>query len=205
MKRARPRTNGTAFSNKGLWDAMASYMKDPTTAEAVHGPIAQWDVSGVTDMRRMFFGAVAFNGDLSKWDVSSVTDMQGMFSGADAFNGDLSKWDVSSVTDMRGMFCGAYAFDGDLSAWDVSSVTDMLGVFERAVAFGGRMSDGFVARMQELGERRSAAVLWRVARRRFRPWFRARRLALWWLERASRPTADGRAPPGAVAAFADDF
>ena len=73
------------------------------------------------------------------------------------------------------------------------------------IAFDGRLSDAFVARMHALGERRSGGLLWRVARRRFRPWFRARCLALWWLERASRPTADGRAPPGAVAAFADDF
>ena len=32
-----------------------------------------------------------------------------------------------------------------------------------------------------------------------------RATALWWLEQAMRPTADNRAPPGRLAAFADDF
>ncbi len=81
----------------------------------------------------------------------------------------------------------------------------MQGVFANAAGLGGGLSDGFVGRVNAVGERGSGGLLWRVARRRFRPWFRARCLALWWLERASRPTADGRAPPGAVAAFADDF
>ena len=48
------------------------------------------DLSGVTDMNRMFYSASSFNGDLSSWDVSSVTDMSNMFLGASSFNGDLS-------------------------------------------------------------------------------------------------------------------
>merc|ERR1712100_522199 len=39
-----------------------------------HGPIGDWDVSRVTDMRNMFYGASKFNQNLSKWDVSRVTD-----------------------------------------------------------------------------------------------------------------------------------
>ena len=42
----------------------------------------------------------SFNTDLSCWDVSKVTDMGDMFYGASDFNKDLSSWDVSSVTNM---------------------------------------------------------------------------------------------------------
>ena len=48
------------------------------------------DLSGVTDMSGMFFGAHSFNGDISPWDVSGVTDMSGVFAGASSFNGDIS-------------------------------------------------------------------------------------------------------------------
>ena len=87
------------------------------------------DLSRVTDMGGMFYGAAAFNGDLSQWDVSSVISMTGMFRDAAAFNGDLSQWDVSSVTGMSTMFSGAAAFNRDLSQWNVSKVTNMSSMF----------------------------------------------------------------------------
>ena len=36
-------------------------------------PIGNWDVSSVTDMGFMFYGATAFNQDLSSWSVDGVT------------------------------------------------------------------------------------------------------------------------------------
>ena len=107
---------------------------------ARHGPIEEWDVSKVTNMRNLFQGVERFNGDLSKWDVSNVTDMGGMFSSALSFCGDLSKWDVSNVTAMYNMFCGVENFNGDLSKWDVSNVTDMSYMFCGAGAFNGDLS-----------------------------------------------------------------
>ena len=41
--------------------------------------ISRWDVSNVTDMKRLFYGCVNFNCDLSLWDVSNVKDMNRMF------------------------------------------------------------------------------------------------------------------------------
>ena len=38
------------------------------------------------------------NGDLSSWNVSQVTDMSSMFYGANSFNSDLSSWNVSQVS-----------------------------------------------------------------------------------------------------------
>ena len=43
--------------------------------------IFRWNVSSVTDMGYMFYGATSFNGDVSNWDVSNVTDMSGIFKG----------------------------------------------------------------------------------------------------------------------------
>ena len=104
-------------------------------AYVFNGGLSSWDVSKVTDMSDMFIFAYDFNGDLSSWDVSSVTNMNEMFAVATSFNGDLSSWDVSKVTDMSDMFIFAYDFNGNLSSWDVSSVTDMNDMFYYATAF----------------------------------------------------------------------
>ena len=80
MKRAWPTSPlRRQFCDPTLRLAIASYLYDPTAAEAEHGPIAEWDVSKVTDMRNMFSGAEAFNGDLSAWDTSSAVNMSRMF------------------------------------------------------------------------------------------------------------------------------
>jgi len=49
------------------------------TATEVYGPIADWDVSAVTDMSYLFHGLTNFNADISSWDTSSVTTMHRMF------------------------------------------------------------------------------------------------------------------------------
>jgi surface protein len=53
----------------------------------------------------MFYEAPAFNQNISDWDVSSVTDMSSMFFGASAFNQPLD-WGskTSNVTRMESMF-----------------------------------------------------------------------------------------------------
>ena len=89
--------------------------------------ISAWDVSNVTYMRAMFFGAVYFNQDIGFWDVGNVTNMADMFFYNVAFNQDIDSWDVSNVTIMRGMFSMAEIFNQDLSSWDVANVTNCLG------------------------------------------------------------------------------
>ena len=138
------------------------------------------DLSGVTDMSRMFAGAISFDGDLSGWDVSEVTDMSRMFAGGlvgdvpsgdgissaptmsfyvrvpfyydSSFNGDISGWDVSRVTDMSGMFQDATLFNGDLSSWEVSSVRDMSGMFSGAGSFNGDLSSWEVSSVLDMSE-----------------------------------------------------
>eukprot|EP00964_Phaeocystis_antarctica_P074401 scaffold45742_cov55-Phaeocystis_antarctica.AAC.5 len=70
-----------------------AYDANPTAATAKCGPIAEWDVSAITDMSELFmeddawnsygYGAddvgLDFNADISNWDTSSVTTMYQMF------------------------------------------------------------------------------------------------------------------------------
>ena len=48
-------------------------------AERKYGPIADFDVSGITDMKGLFQGLGNINEDISSWDTSSVTTMKYMF------------------------------------------------------------------------------------------------------------------------------
>jgi hypothetical protein len=124
----------TKFTNETLRAAVQLWCSDRATAIAQHGPIGEWDTSGVTDMRDLFACKV-FNDDISGWDVSNVKDMHGMFYGAALFNQPLDKWDVCKVKDMSYMFKGAAAFNQPLDKWDVSKVEHMYCMFRKATSF----------------------------------------------------------------------
>ena len=87
--------------------------------------IAEWDVSRVTGMSRLFYNTKSFNEDISKWDVSNVQRMSAMFQGATSFNRDISKWEVSSVSNMNNMFRNAASFKQNLcgARWVHSKAT----------------------------------------------------------------------------------
>ena len=110
------------------------------------------DLSKVTYMLGMFFGAALFNQDIGSWDVSKVTDMSGMFSEARSFNQDIGSWDVSKVTDMSGMFEDATSFNQDIGSWDVSKVTDMLGMFFEAALFNQDISSWDVSKVTDMSD-----------------------------------------------------
>ena len=68
------------FTNKAaLNTAVREYDANSTTAIASYGPIADWDVSNVTNMKKLFSSLQNFNADISTWDTSRVTDMREMF------------------------------------------------------------------------------------------------------------------------------
>ena len=70
----------TTFTTKAsLTTAVKAYNTDPTAAIATYGPIADWDVSVITDMSYLFNNLQNFDEDVSSWDTSSVTDMSWMF------------------------------------------------------------------------------------------------------------------------------
>lgn len=59
-------------------------------------PIENWNLSGATNLNKMFLGATSFNQALGKWSVGNVLDFSSMFEGATAFNHPIADWDVSS-------------------------------------------------------------------------------------------------------------
>ena len=67
------------FNTGSLEKAVEAFDKRPAKAEKKYGPIAGWDVSGVTDMSQLFTEFKNFNADISNWNTSGVTDMSWMF------------------------------------------------------------------------------------------------------------------------------
>lgn len=118
--------------------------------------LASWDMSGIINMKGMFFHAHAFNQDIGSWDTSNVTNMRGMFEEAWAFNQDIGSWDTSSVTDTSDMFYRAYAFNYDIGAWDISSVVNMGGMFFGTEAFDQDISGWDTANVVDM----SAMFYW---------------------------------------------
>ena len=114
-------------------------------AQSFNQCVASWDMSNATSTHAMFRGAVAFNQPLNDWNMSKVTDFYTMFAGARNFNQPIGKWDTSKVTDMHGMFEEAGAFNQDLNQWDVSSVTAMSSMFYQAHSFNGNISSWVVS------------------------------------------------------------
>lgn len=140
--------------------AVKLWIEDNGAALQKYGPIAEWDVSQVTDLSYLFCVrqeemqgnkdykhcvlpdyARTFDEDLSTWDTGRVTSMRGTFSFAQAFNAPIGGWRTSRVTDMDEMFAGkksdgeATGFDQSIDAWDVSSVKTMKRMFKDCAVF----------------------------------------------------------------------
>ena len=103
------------------------------------------DLSNVTRMDSMFFGASAFNDPINHWDVSNITHMNNMFGVASTFNQPLDNWDVSNVTVMERMFQGNTAFNQSLSSWDISSIADISNIFRNHRALSTQNQDAILA------------------------------------------------------------
>ena len=66
-------------SRADLKTATQEYNANSLAATSKYGPVANWDVSDISDMRELFKGRESFNADISSWDTSVVTDMSQMF------------------------------------------------------------------------------------------------------------------------------
>jgi len=147
----------------GLYAAVHSCLSeapiDGLCYKSPHGPMPEWNVSLVTNMKYLFsvdssncvkggeptrgdgscWSWAQHNPDISKWDTSSVVNMKGMFRGGNTyftdFNQDISGWDTSSVTDMAEMFYGASKFNHYVGDWDDSKVGNYFYTFWYATAF----------------------------------------------------------------------
>ena len=67
------------FTRKQLDTAVQAYDADPDSATEEYGPIADWDVSFVYDMSKLFYELKSFNADISNWHTSGLTTMESMF------------------------------------------------------------------------------------------------------------------------------
>ena len=86
--------------------------------EKLYMPLADWDVSTVTDMSQMFQGCSKFfNNPMGNWNVSTVKNMSRMFEGCEKYNQPLDQWNVSQVEDMERMFEGCTSFNQSLANW----------------------------------------------------------------------------------------
>jgi len=76
-------TGNAETLRRAVSDWIAAGGASSSTVVAMYGPIEDWDVSEVTNMKYIFFGQNlastfgSFNEDLSKWNTSAVTTMYG--------------------------------------------------------------------------------------------------------------------------------
>ncbi len=130
------------------WESMNSAFYG---CENLNGPMADTpNLSKVTDMAGMFWGAVSFDGHIGDWDVRNVTDMSQLFRGASSFNQDIGDWDVSNVKKMGFMFYEAEEFNQDISDWDVSNLTIMTRMFWLARNFNQDIGDWDVSNVRTM-------------------------------------------------------
>ena len=130
---------GNVTSTESMFQVGSSYMGNGQLIEILG--LGNLDVSNVTDMTCMFYGAGKMTYyDVSDWDVSKVESMNHMF--CDNFklrSLDLSRWDVSSVKTIYSMFDDAQSLItiGDVSHWNTSSLIDAGGWLNYATSFVG--------------------------------------------------------------------
>jgi len=144
----------------GYWDVsnVTSMRRMFYGARSFNQPIGRWDVSNVTNMENMFSFARSFNQPIGDWDVSNVTDMTSMFSFARSFNQPIIDWNVSSVMDMNYMFFNSRLFNQPIGRWDVSNVTNMAGMFYSAGSFNQPLGDWNVSSVMNMDEMFSYAM-----------------------------------------------
>jgi surface protein len=128
-------------------------------AESINAPIGHWNVSNVTDMAGLFRDARRFDQDLGGWDVSKVTDMSWMFYRTEKLNRDISAWQVSEVKDMSYMFGLARIFNQDISGWNVSKVENMAQMFYGSWAFNQSLDSWDVGKVSDMSDMLTEAAL----------------------------------------------
>ena len=115
--------------NSNIKQIVCAYLNPRTKLGIIYkyGEINTWDVSGVTNMFRLFNNCKyisTFNDSVASWNVSQVTNMSYMFDNASSYNQSLTWWNVSSVTNMSYMFNKASSYNQSLASWNVSQVTN---------------------------------------------------------------------------------
>ena len=80
LRRTAPSPTGTSRTSRTCTSSsIVGPLRAARAATAECGPIAEWDVSAITEMSYVFYGLNNFDADVSNWDTSSVTNMYNMF------------------------------------------------------------------------------------------------------------------------------
>jgi gliding motility-associated-like protein len=110
------------------------------------------DLSGVTNLTRMFYQAVAMNDNINHWNVSTITDMSGLFRDAESFNQPLNNWDVSNVSNMNELFYFASVFNQPIGNWNVGNVINMSSMFGGAYSFNQDIGAWDVSKVETMNQ-----------------------------------------------------
>jgi surface protein len=122
---------------------------------SLNGPanIGSWNTSTVTNMSRLFAAAASFNQSIDNWNTSLVTDMSQMFSNAGSFNQNIGNWNTGAVTNMSNMFYQATVFNQPIVDWNTGAVTNMSNMFALTGNFNqniGNWNTGAVTNMSNM-------------------------------------------------------
>jgi hypothetical protein len=105
-----------------------------------NGTVDNWNITGIDDLTFWMLNCVAFNKPMNSLDVSNVTSMNGTLRGCTIFNQPLNSWDVSSVVAFNVMFFNCAAFNQDISGWVVTASTNWSNMFSGASSFNQDLS-----------------------------------------------------------------
>lgn len=131
-----------SFNNGDNTNVNTGSTGDPTSRSGING----WNLTNVTIIRYIFFGATVFNRYIGDWNVTGVSNASGlesMFNGASAFNQDIGLWNTSGISKMTDMFKNATSMNQNLSGWDTSTVTSYNNMFLNATLMTS--NQGFTA------------------------------------------------------------
>ena len=138
--------NFTLRIASNIWYAMRS------RALVIYGHISNWDVSNVTNMKKLFYDKSQFNDNIEFWDVANVEDMSHMFQNLKVFNQPLARWNVSKVRTMQSMFEDAKCFNQPLSTWNTGNVKDMKSTFANCKHFNQPLSKWDISNVEDMTE-----------------------------------------------------
>lgn len=115
--------------------------------------INNWDLSTITDIGNVFFGASLFNQSINNWNVANVTVFAGLFYQATSFNQSINDWDTSSGINFDSTFFGATSFNQPLNNWELGNATTTANMFYGATVFNQPLNNwnvGSVTTMQNM-------------------------------------------------------
>jgi len=136
-----------------------TYMDEMYRMSRLNHNVGNWNVTGVTNMYRMFYGAVAFNNggsdSIKNWNTSSVNDVGQMFYSAITFNQPLTNFNFTNVTITSDMFAFCYEFNQDCSNWErvgstMQWITRAVSMFFKCRKFNGSVNTWNLQRLDDM-------------------------------------------------------